>query len=147
MPYKYGYLAHHQLSVFFEKFLLKLHAQIRPVVADLERAVCASGKRSRLVLIGSIASGMAFDESADINLAFFYAGDTQQQREQFMEDFCGATTALSPFRRAFMEAIAVALENFLCRKAVRLSHDPAAVGQFGFACTGGVRPVRQRTPV
>uniref|UniRef100_A0A914HLS9 Uncharacterized protein n=1 Tax=Globodera rostochiensis TaxID=31243 RepID=A0A914HLS9_GLORO len=52
---------------------LHLHAQIRPVVADLERAVCASGKRSRLVLIGSIASGMAFDESADINLAFFYA--------------------------------------------------------------------------
>uniref|UniRef100_A0A914HCU4 PAP-associated domain-containing protein n=1 Tax=Globodera rostochiensis TaxID=31243 RepID=A0A914HCU4_GLORO len=87
----------------------KLHDRIRPVVADLERAVCASGGRSRLVLIGSIPSGMAFDESADINLAFFYVGDTQQQRELFMQDFC----ATSPgFVREFMEAIAVALKNF-----------------------------------
>uniref|UniRef100_A0A183CJZ1 SSD domain-containing protein n=1 Tax=Globodera pallida TaxID=36090 RepID=A0A183CJZ1_GLOPA len=105
-----------QLSASIKTFCLsslkrnrKFHDRIRPVVADLERAVCASDGRSRLVPIGSIPSGMAFDASADINLAFFYAGDTQQQRELFMKDFCATTP---DFMREFMEAIGDALKNF-----------------------------------
>uniref|UniRef100_A0A183BX34 Piwi domain-containing protein n=1 Tax=Globodera pallida TaxID=36090 RepID=A0A183BX34_GLOPA len=72
------------------------------------------GKRSRLVLIGSIASGMAFDESADINFGlFFYA-------------------ALSPFRRTFMEAIAVALENFYDEKpsGYRMTRRPSIISTY-----------------
>uniref|UniRef100_A0A914IFW3 PAP-associated domain-containing protein n=1 Tax=Globodera rostochiensis TaxID=31243 RepID=A0A914IFW3_GLORO len=86
----------------------KLNARIRPIVADMERVVCASGGHCRLMLIGSIASGMAFDASADLNLAIVYAGGTQKQREKFMRDFSAASDELT---RVVMEAIADTLKK------------------------------------
>uniref|UniRef100_A0A914IH53 PAP-associated domain-containing protein n=1 Tax=Globodera rostochiensis TaxID=31243 RepID=A0A914IH53_GLORO len=87
----------------------KLNARIRPIVADMERVVCASGGHCRLVLIGSIASGMAFDASADLNLAIVYAGGTQKQREKFMRDFSAASDELT--RLLVLEAIADTLKK------------------------------------
>uniref|UniRef100_A0A183C417 NTP_transf_2 domain-containing protein n=1 Tax=Globodera pallida TaxID=36090 RepID=A0A183C417_GLOPA len=84
----------------------ELNARIRPIVADIERVVCASGGHSRLVLTGSIASGMAFDASADLNLVIFDAG----QRKIFMNDFSATSDAFVQI--LVMEAIAETLKKF-----------------------------------
>uniref|UniRef100_A0A914IAV1 Uncharacterized protein n=1 Tax=Globodera rostochiensis TaxID=31243 RepID=A0A914IAV1_GLORO len=108
----------------------ELHARVRPVVAELERAVCDAGGRSRLALIGSIPSGMAIDASADIDLAFLYTGGSKEQRERFLNDFWAKTS--NGFVRIFMEAIAEALTNFCDAHPssdYRLSKPPAVIVQ------------------
>ncbi|KAL3100375.1 hypothetical protein niasHS_001678 [Heterodera schachtii] len=81
----------------------ELRARVRPMVTRLGRAICAPTGRSRLVLIGSIASGMAFDASSDLDLAFVYCGANQKEQEKFLQDFW---TSSFGFVRSFLEAIA-----------------------------------------